>query len=66
MSQDAIPLDQQIAEVKRELGMRRHVYPRFVQGGRISQTQANERIALLEAVLETLEQLKAEREPGLF
>lgn len=61
-----ITLNEQIAEVRRELNMRRHVYPRFVERGRLTQAQADERIALLEAVRETLEQLKAEREPGLF
>jgi hypothetical protein len=54
-------LDQQITEVRRELGMRRHVYPKFVGRGKLTQAQADERIAVLESVLVTLEGLRDER-----
>ena len=61
-----IALDDQIAEVKRELGMRRHVYPRFVDQKRMTPQQAAQRIALLEAVQDSLERLRDEQRPSLF
>ena len=65
-----VDLEQQISEVKRELAMRRHVYPRFVANEQITEADANHRIAALEAVLETLTTVKAERDskinPRLF
>lgn len=61
-----IPIDDQIAEVKREIGMRRHVYPRFVDQKRITQSQADERITVLEAVLDTLTEVRARDRPELF
>jgi hypothetical protein len=59
-------IDEQIAEVRRELGMRHQVFPRFVDSKRITQAQADERIALLEAVQETLERVRDEQRPQLF
>lgn len=56
-----ITIEQQIAEVRREIGMRERVYPRFVSAGRITHEQATERIARLRGVLQTLEQLRDER-----
>jgi hypothetical protein len=56
-----ITIDQQLAEVRREIGMRRHVYPRFVESKRLTQAQADERIAILEAVRVMLEELRDER-----
>lgn len=50
----------QIACVERELRLRRHVFPRRVLEGRLTQTKATEEIALMEAVRETL--LAAQRE----
>lgn len=65
-----ITLDEQIAEVHRELGMRRHVYERFISLGKLTAAQADERILRLEAVRETLERLRDEQAakvaPGLF
>lgn len=52
-----VELEEQIAEVQRELGMRRKVYPRFVAAGKITQDAADRRVAVLEAVLETLQRL---------
>ena len=59
-------IDEQIREVRREIGMRHHVYPRFVESKRITQAQSDERIALLEAVCDTLERLRSEQRPELF
>lgn len=65
-----ISLDQQIAEVNREIAMRRRVYPRFVASGKMTQEQADQRIAAMHAVHETLTRLRDEQRaktaPGLF
>ena len=53
----AVPITSQIACVERELRMRRRVYPRWVEDGRISQAKADAEIAAMEAVLATLQQL---------
>jgi hypothetical protein len=53
-----ISLDQQIASVRREIGMRERVYPGFVAKGRMKQEQADHEIAAMKAVLGTLEGLK--------
>lgn len=43
--------DQKRACIERELKMRRRVYPRWVQDGRMSQAKADEEIAVMEAIL---------------
>jgi hypothetical protein len=60
------PLPEQIACVKRELGMREHVYPRRVSDGRMAQADANRELLTMRAVLVTLETLHRERNPELF
>jgi hypothetical protein len=52
-------LRSQIAEVRRELQMRRVVYPKLIGRGQITQDDANRRTAAMEAVLQTLTQLAA-------
>lgn len=56
-----VPLDRQIKAVERELAMRRRVYPSWVAKGRMSQANADEEIAAMEAVLATLRQAAALR-----
>lgn len=51
---EKIPLSEQIKEVGREIGLRRSVYPGFVQRMKMSQQEADMRIATMEAVLATL------------
>lgn len=53
----AVSLAGQIAEVERELTMRKAVYPRWVAAGRIKQDQADARTIAMEAVLATLKGL---------
>ena len=48
-----IDLRAQLAEVEREIALRRRVYPRWVQIGRLSQAAADRQIAVMEAVLAT-------------
>ena len=51
-----------LKEVKRELVMRRRVYPRFVWDKKMTQEEADKRIAILEAIEADYERLtKGER-----
>lgn len=50
----AITLDQQIACVRRELAMRKNVYPKWVANGRMKQEAAEKEMAHLQAVHDTL------------
>lgn len=52
-----VSLGAQIAEVERELAMRKAVYPRWVAAGRIKQDAADSRTITMEAVLATLKKL---------
>ncbi len=55
----SVPLSEQIAEVKRELALRRNVYYSWVRQRKMTQPQADNQIARMQAVLETLEGLEA-------
>lgn len=63
-------IDQQIAAVRREVGMRERVYPRFIAKGTLTEAEAERQIATMKAVQATLERLRdeqqAKKEPGLF
>jgi hypothetical protein len=56
-------LQGQIAELKRESAMRRNVYPRLIDSGRLKFDQAAWQTKALDAAIETLIRL-AEREGG--
>ena len=59
-----VSLDDQIAEVQRELTLRRRVYPRWVQHKyRTHSTAMGRQIAQMEAVLATLQACQREAEP---
>jgi len=58
-------LREQITEVKRELSMRRRVYPAWVANGRISQAEADLHMERMTAVLVTLEGLWDAEHPRL-
>ncbi|MEG0819582.1 MAG: hypothetical protein RSG56_09065 [Brevundimonas sp.] len=51
-----ISIEDQIACIDRELRYRRRVYPRWIDGGKMTQRKADEEIARMEAVLATLEE----------
>lgn len=53
-------------ELKRELGMRRHVYPRRVADGKMQQAAADRLIALSEDMLADYEALAAKDMPDMF
>jgi len=51
-------LTEQIASVEREIAMRKHVYPRWVEDGRYTQQKADHEIECMESVLRTLRAVK--------
>jgi len=42
--------EDKLAAVKRELGYRRRVYPRWIENGKMTQKLADEQIAVFEAI----------------
>jgi len=66
----SIDIDRQIACVRREVSMRRRVYPRWVSTGKMTQDEADRQISTMEAVQATLESVRSERQaqvaPRLF
>jgi hypothetical protein len=54
-------LDQQIAEIARELALRRAVYPRLIAAGRLRRAVARENLTRLRAALRTLKRLRRTR-----
>ena len=62
-----IPLTDQIAEVQREIALRKQCYPRWVQAGKLAAGEATWQLRCLEEVLRTLMRLDAEqRQLSLF
>lgn len=51
-------LKDQIAEVGREIGLRKNVYPKFVASKRMTQAEADWHIARMEAAYRTLKGLE--------
>lgn len=51
--------DDLVRAARRELALRRNVYPRWVANGKMKQDKANDEIALMEAVLDLLEEWPA-------
>lgn len=54
-----ITLKDQIKEIGRELGMRRALYPKWVAGKRMSQDEADTRIAVMDSVYQNLKNQEA-------
>ena len=54
-----VSLEVQLACVRREISMRERVYPRWVATEKMTQKKADEEIAAMRAVLETLLELQA-------
>jgi hypothetical protein len=50
----AIPLDEQIECVEREIGYRKRVYPKFIFNRRMTRTAADREIDRMTAVRDTL------------
>ena len=52
-------IDDQIKEARRELNMRKRVFWRWVEQKKMSTEDMNEKIGLQEAIIDTLEAVKA-------
>ena len=62
-----IDLADQLKEARRELALRKHVYPGFIKRGKLTEGQADYAIAAMEAIVQTLARLDAEqRQLSLF
>lgn len=59
-----IPIEAQIACVKREIELRSRVYPRWTATGKLKPATADSEIAAMRAVLATLERVKREADDG--
>ncbi|MBK6800322.1 MAG: hypothetical protein IPG83_02225 [Novosphingobium sp.] len=54
--------DEKLAAVRRDLNMRRRVYPRWVSNGKMNQAKADEETAVMEAIVADYErQVQGER-----
>ncbi len=62
----AVPIDVQIAAVRREIRMRETVYPRRVEALKMKQEAADAELAAMKAVEETLLAVKKQLMPELF
>jgi vacuolar-type H+-ATPase subunit C/Vma6 len=49
---------EQLACVEREIAMRKRVYPRWIEAGKITKAKADKEIRTMEAVAETLRGLE--------
>ena len=54
MTDNAITIEQMIACVEREIGMRERVYPRWVEQKKLLQTTADQELARMRAVRDFL------------
>ena len=51
-----ISMTEQEKEVKREISMRKAVYPSLIKRGKMTEAEAARRIEVMEAVLQTLQE----------
>ena len=56
-----ITLEEQIAEARRELALRRQCYPAWVKSGKLDMTTANYQLMAQAEIIQTLERLAAEQ-----
>ena len=61
-----VPLETQLAEVNREIAMREKVYPRWITENKITKWKADEKLANMKAVADTLRGLVAAKNPPLI
>jgi hypothetical protein len=54
---DQFSYDEKRKAALRELGQRKHVYPRLVAAGKMSRSEANYQIAIMDAIREDYETL---------
>ena len=56
-----ITLTEQLAEARRELALRRRLYPDFIKRGTLDMTTAHSQLQAMVAIVATLERLAAEQ-----
>lgn len=61
----AVPIEEQIVTVERELGFRRRLYPRWVGANKLTQAAADTEIRRMEAVLLTLQRVQRKLDHGV-
>ena len=61
-----IPIDDQLAELDRELAMRRRLYPQWVSRGTLSQAAADRQIRRLEAARDTVRKARQDAQMSLL
>lgn len=61
-----ISVKDQITCVRRELAMRRNVYPKWVASGRMKQSEADKELAAMQAVHDSLMAIAATTSQGTF
>jgi hypothetical protein len=66
MIQTEIPLEHQIAAARREVRLRRSVYPNLVARGRMLQETADRELACMQAIVTTLTQVLEQTQMELF
>lgn len=57
------PINEQIAEVSREITMRERIYPRWIETGRLSPKVAEHQTEAMKAALVTLKAVASARTP---
>ena len=55
-----LTIDHEIEEMKRELAMRRRVYPGMVMSHKLTRAEMNHRYDVVEAIISRLEKIKLE------
>lgn len=60
MPETLVPIEAQIACVEREIAMRERAYPRWVTQLKMTQKKAEQEVAAMRAVLETLRKCKVD------
>lgn len=58
-----ITIDEQIAEVKREIAMRNKVYPKWIESGSLTKPKADFQILVMETVLISLQEMARQKAP---
>jgi hypothetical protein len=62
-----VTLEEQIAEARRELALRRQCYPAWVKAGKLTHDEAYHQLAAMAAIVQTLQRLEVEqRQLSLF
>ena len=58
--------EEKLAAVKREIGWRRHVYPKRIALQKMSPMKAADEIAIMESIAADYEKAITTQQPGLF